>query len=80
MIAMFQSKIMQYDDHGIQLLQLFDELHQHTVRIIFLHHNYDQYHDIFLDKHQALKSKHQDKLSMNFVVQYSQYEHVPVRV
>jgi hypothetical protein len=69
MIARFQSKIMQYDDHVIQLLQLFDELHRHIIHIISLHHYHNQYHDIFLDKHQVLESKHEDRLSID--VRYS---------
>jgi hypothetical protein len=54
MIEMIQSKILQYDDHGIQLLQLFDGLHSHITDKVFLHHCYNQHHDIYHDKNQVL--------------------------
>jgi hypothetical protein len=57
MIEMIQLKILQYDDYVIQLLQLFAELHSHITDIIFLHHYYNQYHDIYHDKHQVLVTK-----------------------
>jgi hypothetical protein len=80
MIVMFQLKIMLYDDHGIQLVQLSDELHQHIIDIISFHRYHNQYHDIFLDKHRVLVPKHEDISSIDFDIQYSRYEHVPVLV
>jgi hypothetical protein len=54
MTVMIQLKILQNDDHVIQLLQQFDELHPHISYITFLHHCYNQYHDIYHDKYQVL--------------------------
>ena len=74
MIVRIQLKILQYVDRAIQLLQLFDELHSHTIDLAFLHHNYNQHHDIYHGKYQGLvTNKHQNilqaslfKLTQNF--------------
>jgi hypothetical protein len=54
MIEMIQLKILLYDDRVTQLLRLLDELHLHITDIIFLHHYYNQHHDIYHDKYQLL--------------------------
>ncbi len=54
MIEMTRLKILQYDGHVIQLLRLIDELHSHITDIIFLHHYYNQHHDIYHDIYQVL--------------------------